>query len=164
MFKNLTSLMVMLPVIVACSTTSTPDPRFVPKNPPSATSEIPDQVILSSKKILALEDAIWQLVALTRTVNANQIQDGAFLNFQSLNLRIKGSTGCNRLMGNYKVQGSILRMSEIASTKIFCPSGGIVQEALFIEALNDTRAWRIEGNHLYLLDDKGDTLAVFEVR
>lgn len=164
MFKNLMSLMMMLPVIVACSTTSTPDPRFVPKHPPSVTSEIPSQVILSRKKILVLEDAIWQLVALTRSVNANQIQDGAFLNFQSLNLRIKGSTGCNRLMGNYKVQGAILRMSEIASTKIFCPSGGIVQEALFIEALNDTRAWRIDGKHLYLLDDKGDTLAVFEVR
>lgn len=164
MFKKLTSLISILPIVVACSTTSTPDPRFVPKNSPSASSEIPEQVVLSSKKILALEDTIWQLVALTRSVNANQIQDGAFLNFQSVNLRIKGSTGCNRLMGNYKVQGSILRMSEIASTKIFCPSGGIVQEALFIEALNDTRAWRIEGSHLYLTDDKNNTLAVFEVR
>jgi heat shock protein HslJ len=111
-----------------------------------------------------LEDTMWQLVALTRGVNANQIQDGAFLNFQSVNSRIKGSTGCNRLMGGYKAQGEFIKLTEIASTKIFCPSGGIVQEALFIEALNDTRGWRIENKHLFLLDEKGDKVAVFEER
>ena len=66
-------------------------------------------------------------------------------------------------MGGYRVQGEFIKLSEIASTKIFCPRGGIIQEALLIEALNDTRAWRIEAGHLYLLDEKGEKIAVFEV-
>ncbi len=147
-------------LVVACTTTATPDPRFVVKAEPV----IPAQVILSTQKTTALEDTLWQLVALTKGVNANQIQDGAFLNFQSLGLRIKGSTGCNRLMGSYKVQEQFLKLSDIASTKIFCPSGGIIQESLFIEALSDTRGWRIESGHLYLLNERGETVAVFEVR
>ena len=160
MFKQTLVLAVCGILVTACTTTSTPDPRF----PVTPEPVIPAQVVLSTQKVLNLEDTMWQLVALTRGVNANQIQDGAFLNFQSVNSRIKGSTGCNRLMGGYKTQGEFIKQTEIASTKIFCPSGGIVQEALFIEALNDTRGWRIENKHLFLLDEKGDKVAVFEER
>ena len=147
--------------LAACSTTPTPDPRFTKPTPEPI---IPAQVILTDKQIVSLEDTMWQLTALTKSLNANQIQDGAFLNFQSADKRIKGNSGCNRLMGNYRLQDNFLKLSEIASTKIFCPAGGIVQEALFIEALTDTRAWRIKDKHLYLLDEKGETVAVFELR
>lgn len=151
----------VLLTLAACSTTPTPDPRFTKPTPEPI---IPAQVILSEKQVVSLEDTMWQLTALTKSLNANQIQDGAFLNLQSSSKRIKGNSGCNRLMGNYRLQDSFLKFSEIASTKIFCPSGGIVQEALFIEALTDTRAWRIKDRHLYLLDEKGETVAVFELR
>lgn len=151
----------ILVTLAACSTTSTSEKRFVK---PAFEPVIPAQVILSEKPIVSLEDTMWQLTALTKSLNANQIQDGAFLNFQSANKRIKGNSGCNRLMGNYRLQDSFLKLSEIASTKIFCPSGGIVQEALFIEALTDTRSWRIKDKHLYLLDENNETVAVFELR
>lgn len=160
MLNKVFMAMVSSVLVVACTTTTAPDPRFVVKAEPV----IPAQVILSTQKVINLEDTMWQLVALTKGVNANQIQDGAFLNFQSVGLRIKGSTGCNRLMGSYKVQEQFLKLSDIASTKIFCKGGGIVQEALFIEALNDTRGWQIENEHLYLLNEKGEKVAVFEVR
>lgn len=145
--------------LAACSTT--------PVSPPTSAKVepiIPAQVILTEKQIVSLEDTMWQLTDLAKSLNANKIQDGAFLNLQSASKRIKGNSGCNRLMGNYRLQDNVLKFSEISSTKIFCPSGGIVQEALFIEALTDTRAWRIKDKHLYLLDEKGDTLAVFELR
>ncbi len=148
-------------VLAACSTSPTPEKRFVK---PAFEPIIPAQVVLSEKPVVMLEDTMWQLTALTKSLNSNQIQDGAFLNFQSTGKRIKGSTGCNRLMANYRVQDNFLKLSEISSTKIFCPSGGIIQEALFIEALTDTRAWRIKDKHLYLLDEKGETVAVFELR
>ncbi|HMV61589.1 MAG TPA: META domain-containing protein [Agitococcus sp.] len=151
----------VLLTLAACSTTPMPDSRF---NKPTPEPVIPAQVILTDKQIVGLEDTMWQLTALTKSLNANKIQDGAFLNLQSASKRIKGNSGCNRLMGNYRLQDNVLKFSEISSTKIFCPSGGIVQEALFIEALTDTRAWRIKDKHLYLLDEKGDTLAVFELR
>lgn len=157
MLNKIFIAMVSSVLVVACTTTSAPDPRFAVKTEPV----IPAQVILSTQKITHLEDTMWQLVALTKSVNANQIQDGAFLSFQSADLRIKGSTGCNRLMGSYKIQEQFLKLSDIASTKIFCPSGGIIQEALFIEALNDTRGWQIDSDHLYLLNEKGEKVAVF---
>ena len=160
MFKKITILSAMLS-LVACSS--------LPKNESSTTTPtqevtIPEQVVVSTKKVMGLEDRIWQLVELTRSANIGKIQDGAFINFEDATMSMKGSTGCNRLMSDYKVHEKILRMSNIASTKIFCPSGGIVQEALFIDALNDTRAWRIDGTHLYLMDEKNTVLAVFEVQ
>ena len=112
MFKQTLVLAVCGILVTACTTTSTPDPRF----PVTPEPVIPAQVVLSTQKVLNLEDTMWQLVALTRGVNANQIQDGAFLNFQSVNSRIKGSTGCNRLMGGLKLKANLSNC-----TKIFCP-------------------------------------------
>uniref|UniRef100_UPI0026250276 META domain-containing protein n=1 Tax=uncultured Agitococcus sp. TaxID=1506599 RepID=UPI0026250276 len=102
----------VLLTLAACSTTPTPDPRFTKPTPEPI---IPAQVILTDKQIVGLEDTMWQLTALTKSLNANQIQDGAFLNFQSTGKRIKGSTGCNRLMANYRVQDNFLKLSEISS-------------------------------------------------
>ncbi len=156
MFKHIWLLTVL--GLVACSTAPKPQAS---NDVPTA---IPEEVVVSTKKVLSLENRIWQLVELPRSVNIGKIQDGAFINFEDTTMSVKGSTGCNRLMGSYKRHENILRLNDIASTKIFCPSGGIVQEALFIDALNDTRAWRIDGTRLYLLDDKNITIAVFEVQ
>ncbi|PTQ90664.1 META domain-containing protein [Agitococcus lubricus] len=147
----------------AC-TSQQPDPRFQKTPPLPILVEPVTQQPVEPQALIALEDRIWQLVALTKSVNANHIQDGAFLSFQSANQQLKGSTGCNRLMGTYERHQQQLRMLEIASTKKFCPSGGIVQEAIFIQALNDTRFWQIEQQHLYLLDEQKQKLAIFELR
>ncbi|MCP5175022.1 MAG: META domain-containing protein [Moraxellaceae bacterium] len=157
MLKNIWLLGVL--GLIACSTTPSK-----PQASNDAPLTMPEEVVVSTKKVLGLEDRIWQLVELPRSVNVGKIQDGAFINFEDASMNVKGSTGCNRLMGSYKRHENILRLNDIASTKIFCPSGGIVQEALFIDALNDTRAWRIDGTHLYLMDDKNTVLAVFEVQ
>lgn len=164
MFKLFTPLMVAL-ILAACAAPQ-PDPRFtkpVPVKPvvPADVNPSPQSQVSSGSE---LENRVWQLVELTKSTSASQIQDGAFLNFQSENLQLKGSTGCNRLMGKYVKQGQTLKLSDIASTKMFCPGGGIVQEAMFIEALTYTRSWRIDGQHLYLLDDKNEKVAVFELR
>lgn len=159
MFKKI-AFLVSFSMLAACSTTPNNDVVQVANQP----IVIPEQVVVSTKKVFGLADRIWQLVELTRSANMGKIQDGAFINFEDATMNMKGSTGCNRLMGSYKVHENILRMTDIASTKIFCPSGGIVQEALFIDALTDTRAWRIDGTHLYLMDDKNTVLAVFEVQ
>lgn len=168
MFKIFLPLLAGL-LLVACAAPQ-PDPRFTKPVPvvkpmpvkPAVPAYVapPPQVSASTE----LENRVWQLVELTKSSSTSQIQDGAFLNFQSAGLQLKGSTGCNRLMGRYALDGNSLKLNDIASTKMFCPGGGIVQEAMFIEALTDTRSWRIDGLHLYLLDDKSDKVAVFELR
>lgn len=159
LFKIIVSSMMLM--LTACQTASPPDPRFIKKNP---EPDIPPQVIVSQQNSYVLEDTMWQLTLLNRGVNSNKIQDGAFLSLQSGTKRFKGSSGCNRLMGSYYVHEGILKLSDIASTKMFCPNGGIIQEALLIEALTDTRAWRIHDKNLHLLNEKGETVAVFEFR
>ncbi|MBL0231627.1 MAG: hypothetical protein IPP76_12875 [Moraxellaceae bacterium] len=85
MFKKITILGAMLS-LVACSS--------VPKNESSTTAPtqnitIPQQVVLSTKKVLGLEDRIWQLVELTRSANIGKIQDGAFINFEDATMSMK---------------------------------------------------------------------------
>lgn len=155
------ALAVLSVALAACVTPTVVAPNAKPvKAPVVATLAVP--VIASS--VTAVEDRMWQLVSLTKSMGTNSIQDGAFLSFQSSDHRIKGSTGCNRLMGSYQLTGQELSLAEIASTKIFCPNGGIIQEAIFIEALTDTAAWKVESNHLYLLNAQQETVAVFELR
>ncbi len=72
MFKKITILSAMLS-LVACSS--------LPKNESSTTTPtqevtIPEQVVVSTKKVMGLEDRIWQLVELTRSANVGKIQDG----------------------------------------------------------------------------------------
>ena len=95
---------------------------------------------------------------------ANHEEELFVSEFSTLLNLIESSIEGKKIKYQVPVHEKILRMSNIASTKIFCPSGGIVQEALFIDALNDTRAWRIDGTHLYLMDEKNTVLAVFEVQ
>lgn len=151
--------------LTACATQ--PDPRF-PNKPTTIKPLVPKAPVVEpvpkSISITNIEDKMWQLVTLTSGVKISAIQDGAFISFQSSDQRVKGSTGCNRLMGRYQVTGQQLTLTDIASTKIFCPSGGIIQEALFIQALNDTTSWKVESNLLFLLNQQGDNVAVFELR
>ena len=167
MLKKIQLPLIALLALAGCSTPQ-PDIRFTrpavatkPAAPPAPMAADP----LASRPLdNALENRVWQLIELSKSANASAIQDGAFLSFQAAGLQVKGSTGCNRLMGRYVMQGQQLKLQDIASTKIFCPGGGIVQEAMFIEALTDTRAWRIDNNHLLLIDGKGNKVAVFELR
>lgn len=75
--------------------------------------------------------------------------------------RVMGSTGCNRMMGNYRLEASTLRFMALSSTRMACPHGAST-ERRFLAALNATTAWRIEGERLWLLDAQHETLARFE--
>ncbi len=158
------SVATLVMVLAACATSSVTPVASKSTIAAPATSKMPSMPEAEALPASQLEDRIWQLVTLTQSMGTNNIQDGAFLSFQSSDHRVKGSTGCNRLMGSYQLTGSELSLAEIASTKIFCPNGGIVQEAMFIEALTDTTGWKIDANHLYLLNAQNETLAVFELR
>lgn len=74
--------------------------------------------------------------------------------------RSTGSGGCNRFTGTYTLKGSSLRFAPQAATRMACTQG-MDQEVAFFKVLEQTRRWRIQGDHLWLLDEAGKSLAEF---
>ena len=77
--------------------------------------------------------------------------------------RVTGSGGCNRLSGDYKIDGKHLRFGQIVATKMFCPDAMDYEQPLF-NVLNWTGSWRLTGKQLELFDGGGLPLARFESR
>ena len=75
--------------------------------------------------------------------------------------RSSGSGGCNRFNGTYTLDGKTLRFAPQAATRMAC-ADGMAQETAFFKVLEQTRRWRIKGDHLWLLDEAGRTLAEFD--
>lgn len=78
--------------------------------------------------------------------------------------RVSGFSGCNRLMGGYKVDGDRLTFSQMAGTMMACAPPSMNLERNFHVMLQKVARWRINGERLDLLDDSGAVLAGFESR
>ena len=77
--------------------------------------------------------------------------------------RVAGSGGCNRMMGNYKLDGSKITFGQMAGTMMACPQGMDLERA-FYAALPRVATWRIDGEKLELFDAGGASVAEFESR
>ena len=73
--------------------------------------------------------------------------------------RAHGSTGCNRFQGGYRVQGSTLRFTGIAATRVFCADTRELEEQ-YIRVLDATARWKIIDAQLELSDADGARLAL----
>ncbi len=70
--------------------------------------------------------------------------------------RAYGTTGCNRFMGGFTLDGASLRFGPVAGTNMACEPAAMEQEQRFHQALAATRAWRMDGAALLLTDDAGN--------
>lgn len=109
-----------------------------------------------------LENTYWRLIRLgTAPVIVAERQREPSIVLHGENHRVAGSGGCNRFMGSYVVEGRTLRFTHMASTKMACTEG-MQQEQAFLDALGNTAAWKVTGEHLELYDSHGTALARFE--
>lgn len=107
----------------------------------------------------ALADTYWKLVRLDeRPVPAAERQREAHLVLHAEGLRLAGSGGCNRLLGRWRVEGESLAFTQVASTRMACPSG-MELEARFVAVLATVARHRIEGETLSLIDPGGTVVA-----
>ncbi len=74
--------------------------------------------------------------------------------------KVNGYSGCNRFVGEYKVQGQHLLFDAMASTRMACPNDSVEQP--LYSAFEQTVGVFLEGKILKLLDDQGRELARFE--
>ena len=81
---------------------------------------------------------------------------------QTASPRVVGFDGCNRLMGDYKIDGDRIEFTKMATTLMACPDMRIPDA--FTKALAATARWRVNGAHLELLDAAGTLQARFESR
>jgi heat shock protein HslJ len=111
-----------------------------------------------------LESTYWKLME----IGGMAAVGGASVNEANLVLnaegkKLTGSTGCNPLLGSYKLRGGSLSFKPAGMTKMACPDALMKQEEAFIEILKETNKYRIEGETLELRDKK-DVLAKFQAR
>jgi heat shock protein HslJ len=106
-----------------------------------------------------LEQTSWQL-ELLGTKPAIQKRKVTLV-FQANN-RLGGEAGCNSYGATYSLNGDQLILSEIVSTLMACVEPEIMeQEQQFLASLEQASSYKLEGNHLIILDTNGDTLLSF---
>lgn len=109
-----------------------------------------------------LQDTYWKLTRLNgKPVTAAFKQREPHLVLHSVEMRLAGSGGCNRLMGRYQLDGKKISFGQIAMTRMACPAG-MQQEKEFVDTLARIRSWQISGQHLDLFAEAGTPVARFE--
>lgn len=112
----------------------------------------------------SLENTLWRLLEIGGKP-AHVSPEGREVSFSLVaeQHRVQGFSGCNRMMGSYRLEGEHLNFEPLATTRMACPDAAAgEQEAAVLKALESSRRWRIEGERLELLDDSGQRLALFE--
>jgi len=109
-----------------------------------------------------LRNTYWKLTRLNGApvdVAANQREPHLVLNAKEP--RAAGSSGCNRVMGGFELDGDALRFGRLAGTMMACPDD-MAQERAFLDALGQVAFWHVRGSHLELFDAQRKLLARFE--
>ncbi len=115
-----------------------------------------------------LENTYWKLVALdgqpTPVVEGKREAHIVLHapDTSTQNSRVAGSTGCNRLMGEYLHDEHELGFDRLATTRMACPGESGSLERAFLATLNDVSGWQIDGKTLTLLDEQGASRARLE--
>jgi copper homeostasis protein (lipoprotein) len=78
--------------------------------------------------------------------------------------RVRGSTGCNRIMGGFEQDADGFRFKGLATTRMACPPAIAQRESRFLDALNAVTSQRIIGESLELRDASGQLRMRLESR
>jgi heat shock protein HslJ len=96
----------------------------------------------------------WKLTSYGPAASPNPAVDGAAaeLTFNK-DGTVTGTSGCNGLGGNYKVEGDQITFDQIVSTLMACDDQRMAQEGVVHQVMNDTAAFKIEGRTLTLTNN-----------
>jgi heat shock protein HslJ len=76
--------------------------------------------------------------------------------------RASGSDGCNRFSASFTAADGTLQLGQSIGTQMACPDDTMDKARAFDDVLARTRAYRIDGGRLLLLDAAGSALASFD--
>jgi copper homeostasis protein (lipoprotein) len=110
-----------------------------------------------------LEGSRWVLVRIgDKPVMAEEGKPEPYIVLQGATKQVVGHAGCNRLSGGYTIEGDMLRLSEITTTRMACPN--LETENSLLNALETVARWKLMDNQLALLDRSGAQILQFESR
>jgi putative lipoprotein len=70
--------------------------------------------------------------------------------------RVSGRAGCNQYGGAVTLKGASMIVDQVFATKMACAAEALMnQETRFLNALQATRSYRMEGTKLVLVDGEG---------
>lgn len=75
--------------------------------------------------------------------------------------QVSGSAGCNTMQATAQVDGRSLAFGTLATTRKICARAIMDQETRFLQALNRTREFRLDGPYLEFIDANGSELVRF---
>jgi len=108
-----------------------------------------------------IENMHWKLTWLPGVkIGSSTPPRAAYIELDSASHRMRGSGGCNTLMGGYELEGDHVKFMAPVRTMMACASGMATEDAL-IKALDETREWRVSGTKLNLLNAEGHAVARF---
>ncbi len=112
-----------------------------------------------------LRGVIWLLApAASMPVSPQAARQEVQLLLDPLTSTLSGSADCNRLQGNYRMEGNQLSFSSIDSTMLQCEPEVMDDERRFLADLERVRSWRFVDRCFELLDASGSLLLKFETR
>ncbi|MDF0707111.1 META domain-containing protein [Flagellimonas okinawensis] len=106
---------------------------------------------------------IWVLEEMKGTPVSKEDFDGRDLPNMEINIndnRFSGFSGCNRMTGSLFYEQDVLRFTQIASTRMACPS--MDKETEFLTALQAGTTYKVENNRLFLSNGSEENLLVFK--
>ena len=77
--------------------------------------------------------------------------------------QVTGSAGCNNYFAWYTAAGHSLTIGPAGVTRMYCevPAGVMDQEAMYLQALEQSSSYQIRSGTLTIMDDAGATLLVY---
>jgi putative lipoprotein len=111
-----------------------------------------------------LEETYWKLVQLgaDTIASSKNTKRHPFMRLETKSSRVNGTGGCNFIMGSYELDKSTLVFDKnFITTLMSCPSG-MDTDIKFTNALKLVATYKIDEDHLYLYDEKGQELAEFK--
>ena len=110
-----------------------------------------------------LKGTRWALMRLgEQPVTISEQGREAYLVLSSVEDRLVGYAGCNRISGPFTSKNDQLTFGEIIATRMFCED--MPTETALLAAMKSTARWRISGSQLQLIDADQQPLATFEAR
>jgi heat shock protein HslJ len=107
-----------------------------------------------------LEGTTWMLAELHgKAISTVEQQRPITVFYQKEGNKVNGFSGCNSFTGSYKLEGTTIVCTPLASTRMFCQEA-METESAFLTLLQTEHTFKMEGAHL-LFKDKGTVVARF---
>ena len=136
---------IILSALLVCSLTSCNSQKNINKSKETSNS-------ITNKEWIAVELGKEKI---------EQLEMNRFPNLTLSEGKITGYSSCNRMNGTYTLEKGKITFGAIAVTKMLCFDTSEL-ESKYLKALSEVQFWECKQGKLYFLNNKKETVIVFE--